>query len=65
MPIYEALFDMQISLCNRFPALTPFSIRKEPAREVFLLISRYNHQNSKKVRNHKKVIRKPAGDDWF
>jgi hypothetical protein len=50
-------------MCERFPALTPFEVRRQRAHEVFLLISRlygYNKNNSKP-----KQIRKPAGDNWF
>lgn len=66
-PIYEALFDIQISLCERFPTLTPLSLRREKAREVFLLISRLNkHTRKENVKKEdKQVIRKPAGDNWF
>lgn len=66
-PIYETLFDIQVNLCERFPAMTPLSLRRERAREVFLLIGRYNKHNKKqeKKKNQKQVIRRKAGDDWF
>ena len=52
-------------LSERFPSLTPLSLRKENAREVFLLIRRYSifSANSRKPKNN--IIRRPAGDDWF
>lgn len=58
---------MQMNLCEAFPSLTPFELRKERAREVFLLLGRYNRyaRKKKKNRNKKNVIRKPAGDNWF
>lgn len=66
-PIYELLFDLECSLCERFQALTPFQIRREKAKEVFLLIKRLNKKNKEnfKKKNKKKVIRRPAGDNWF
>ena len=68
-PIYEVLFDIQMSLCERFPTLTPFMLRREKAREVFLLISRLNKhsqkENANQTSNDTRVIRKPAGDNWF
>jgi len=47
------------------------SLRREKAREVFLLIKRYNnsnrnegsHADSKK--SGETVVRKKAGDNWF
>ena len=43
--------------------MTPLQLRREKAREVFILIKRFNRFSKKK--NKKKIIRKPAGDDWF
>ena len=70
MPLYELFFELEVSICDRFPATTPFSIRREPAREVFLLTSRMNRKTARdnkkaKAKNGPKVIRRPAGDDWF
>lgn len=66
--MYELFFEMEISICERFPSLSPFDVRREKASEVFLLMRRmsnYNHYQNKNVKNGKQVIRKPAGDDWF
>lgn len=57
-------------LCDRFPSMTPFTIRKERAYEVFMLLKKYLAYNKREKRknkkvNGKKVIRKPAGDNWF
>lgn len=59
------MFELQMRLSERFPSLTPLSLRKENAREVFLLIRRYSifSANSRKPKNN--IIRRPAGDDWF
>lgn len=57
-----------------FPALTPFSIRREKASEVFLLINRLSEYNERKYieqggqkgdrvvyRNGDRIIYRPAG----
>lgn len=56
-----------MSLCERFPALTPLSLRREKAREVFILVTRYNIYSNKQQKNagKPKIIRRPAGDTWF
>lgn len=61
---------MEVNLSERFQGMTPFSIRQEKAKEVFLLIrrlSRYNENQNKDVNpaTGKKVVRVPAGDKWF
>lgn len=69
--IYDTLFSMQVTLCERFPALTPLQLRREKAREVFLLMSRLieyaKQENTKneKTNTNSTVIRKHAGDNWF
>ena len=58
-----------MEICNRFPTVDPFSIRKEKMREILLLVRRLriydeaNNQNNKNKR--KKQIRRPASDSWF
>jgi hypothetical protein len=39
---------LQISLCDRFPNLSPFDIRKQKFHEVFLLVRRLNKANENK-----------------
>lgn len=61
---------MQLSICDRFPSLSPFDVRKQRFCEVFLLIRRLTESNKNKKKNTnkktgQKIIRKPAGDDWF
>ena len=58
---------MQVSISDRFPALTPIALRKEKAREVFLMVARFNRYSVRKGKNKTKtgITRKPAGDDWF
>lgn len=49
--------------------MTPISLRKERAREVFIMIARYNRLSRKKKEQKKtgkrKIIRRPASDNWF
>lgn len=49
--------------------MTPFEVRREKAREVFLLTRRLNERNRRKAKNTtkdgKQIIRRKAGDDWF
>lgn len=68
MPLFDIFFDIEVTICERFPALSPFDIREREAREVFLLIerlSRYNRRKKKETKDGKQVIRRPAGDNWF
>lgn len=49
--------------------MTPLTLRKEKAREVFILIERYNKYSKKQKKEAesggKKIIRRPAPDTWF
>lgn len=65
--VYELLFESEVGLCERFTGLTPLTLRKEKAREVFILITRYNNYSlyREKNKNKKKIIKKPASDNWF
>lgn len=73
LSLYQTFFELQLTLCERFPALTPFEIRKQRAYEVFLLVRRLNTQPKKEqpknatpgttVKNGE--IRRPASDDWY
>lgn len=59
---------MEVSMCKEFPGMTPISLRKEKAREVFIMISRYNQYSGRKKKQKKtgkKIIRRPASDNWF
>lgn len=68
-PLYDVLFEITVSLCERFPAYTPTEIRRTSVREIFLMIKRLNnyneHQKKSKDKNGNKKIRRPAGDNWF
>lgn len=58
-------------MCKTFPSLTPFTLRKEKAVEVFELIRRLNgyieYEKEEKVtaQTESNVIVRPAGDNWF
>jgi len=57
-----------VKLSEMFPSLNPLSLRKEKAREVFKLISRYSKLSKKQKKGKnagKKIIRRPASDTWF
>jgi hypothetical protein len=56
---------MEVNLCDRFSGVTPFSIRREKAREVFTLLKRFNRYARRNKKGKKTIIRRPAGDNWF
>lgn len=49
--------------------MSPVQIRRENAKEIFLLIRRLNRfsarENKIAANGGKRIIRRPAGDDWF
>jgi len=58
---------MIFTLCERFPGVSPFTLRRERAREffeVYVGAARYLKAEAKR-KSKKQVIRKPAGDSWF
>lgn len=59
------MFDLTMSLCEAFKAFTPLSVRRERACEVFRLFARYRKWARKNTKDGKRVIRRPAGDNWF
>jgi len=68
-PIQDVIFEMEINLCEKFTSLTPFSVRREKAREVFAVVRKYALLSKKKDKKSKqkksKIIRRPARDTWF
>lgn len=60
---------MEVNLSERFPSLSPFAVRAQRAKEVFLLIERINRYDKRNKADSqgskKKRIRRKAGDDWF
>ena len=75
LTLYQSMLELTLQLCKAYPALTPFSVRRERAHEVFLLVRRINSQPQKgggstARRNREETdskgrIRRPAGDKWF
>ena len=62
---------MELMLCEKFPAFTPLSLRRERAREVFCMMTRmlgHIQRENKKwiVYKGKRMRKKEATDDtWF
>lgn len=61
---------MEVNLSERFAGMTPFNIRREKAREVFLLIRRLSRMSEIKEKEinpvtGKHIKRVKAGDNWF
>lgn len=74
--IYGTLYDMNVNLCDRFPALSPFSVRRERFHDVILIFARQISKNRQigtkngerefTTKNGEKVIRRKATkDDWY
>ena len=69
-PKSQLLFEIEVLLSERFPALSPISIRRTKAREVFKIINKltiYSKKEKKKQvkANTKHIIAKQASDTWF
>ena len=67
--MYDVLFELQMTICERFPSITPLQLRREKAKEFFILVARLNKYNKKEQKKKKsgtnKIIRRPASDNWF
>lgn len=75
--LYETFFDLEDNLCQRYPALTPFVVRREKIGEVILLVKRINRKNQRekgiqhtdKVWTDSKgnvhIRRKAKADNWY
>lgn len=74
--IYGTLYDMNVNLCDRFPALSPFSVRRERFHDVILIFARQISKNKRSgtrneereftTKSGEKVIRRKATkDDWY
>ena len=69
------LFDINKALCDTFPGLDPIKLLDYPAEDVFDLINGLIDHNERKDKaegkqtskpsGNGKVVRRPAGDDWF
>lgn len=58
---------MTLNICERFPSLSPFDVRRERASEVFRLVARIKKSNDIRTKESTKKtkIRRPASDNWF
>ena len=49
--------------------MTPFEVRREKAREVLLFAKRLQdlnkYEKAHTTRDGRRIIRRPAGDNWF
>ena len=69
-PMSQLLFEIEVLLSERFPALSPISIRRTKAREVFKIINKltvYSKKEKKKQAqsNAKHIVARQASDTWF
>lgn len=62
--MYDLFFDLNDNLCQRYPALTPFMVRRERFGEVTKLLQRVNGKvmRSKGISAGDRVWRDSNGD---
>jgi hypothetical protein len=67
VPLDELLFTIEYSLTKEYPALSPFDIEERSFFQVIDLFAdtRRAQIQIKKESDPNRVIRRPAGDDWF
>lgn len=67
MPLDQLLFTIEYSLTKEYPALSPFEIEERSFFQVIDLFAdtRRIQIEDKKTRDPNRIIRRPAGDDWF
>lgn len=68
MTLDETMFLIEHNLCTMYAGLTPFTIECETYHNVIMLyadVRRMQIREAKKEKGGKRVIRRPAGDDWF
>lgn len=41
LSLYQTLFDFTLNICKEYPQISPFSLRKESAKEVCIFIARF------------------------
>jgi hypothetical protein len=54
-------------LCKEYPALSPYQLEEKSFYDVIRLYAdvRRMQIREKKINDPDRVIRRPAGDDWF
>ena len=67
MSLDELLFYIEYQLTKEFPALSPFDVEEETFFRVIDLLSdtRKLQMRQKKESDPNRVIKRPAGDNWF
>lgn len=69
-PMSQLLFEIEVLLSERFPALSPVTLRQTKAREVFKIINKLTVYSKKEKQKQAKaatkhIIKKQASDTWF
>ena len=64
------MFELEYNLCKEYPAMTPFELENTSFFEVIDLFidTKKMQMRIEEIREEpkkEKVIRRPAGDDWF
>lgn len=67
MPLEQLLFSIEYNLSKEFPSMDPMEIEERPYVKVINLYSdvRRMQIRQKKMSDPNRVIRRPAGDNWF
>lgn len=39
-PLSKTIFDLSVTMCDRFPSLSPFTLRREKFREMIVVLGR-------------------------
>lgn len=67
IPLHETLFVLEYNLTKEFPALSPFDIEKSVFEEIIELYAdvRMVQIRAEKESDPDRVIRRPAGNNWF
>lgn len=66
-PLHEILFQISYQLCREFNALSPYEIDERTFDEVVDLYAdmRTLQIGTRERSDPNRVVRRPAGDDWF
>lgn len=75
--LYELFFELEENLCKRYPALTPFAVRREKFGEVVKVLQRINAKSRKEQgaqrsdqvwkdkRGNIHIRREAKNDNWY
>ena len=61
------MFSINYQLCKEFPALTPYDLDKRRYHDVIKLFAEVRglQIHMDKMNDPDRVVRRPAGDNWF